>query len=280
MKQSVRVAGMLAVVAGVFTGGYLMGTAQETTPNAKPTSESIEPEVNRPKGNGQAAEAQVRRIVEAYIRENPQVILQSVQEYQRYGATRQIAETAEPYRAALQATEGVPLIGNPDASVKIVEFFDYRCPYCKTGYPVLRRILDEDPDVVLLPKQLPILGDGSDDDISRFAAKAALAAHRQGKFAPMHEGLISSEVPLTKDEVRAIAAGVGLDLAQLEADMAGDAVEEVLAESLSVAEAAGFLQAGTPGYYIGGEVMIGAGVDAYDRLRAMIDTARAQQTAE
>lgn len=280
MKQSVKAASMLVVVAGVFAGGYLVGSIQEEAPIAAPASEVKEPKMNLPALNGQAGEAEVRRIVEAYIKENPQVILQSVQEYQQYGATRQIAQTAQPYRSVLETTEGVPIIGNRDASVKIVEFFDYRCPYCKTGYPVLRRILDEDPDVVLLPKQLPILGDGSDEDISRFAAKAALAAHQQGKFAAMHEGLISSNVPLTKDEVRAIAAGVGLDLAQLEEDMAGDVVEQALAESLSVAEAAGFLQSGTPGYYIGGEVMIGAGADAYERLRAMVDAARAQQATE
>lgn len=219
-------------------------------------------------------EAEVRRIVEAYIIENPTVIMRSVDDYQRGGFVRQIEVQAEPYLAALQQPKDAPILGDSAAEVKIIEFFDYQCPHCKSNYSVLQRLLAEDPTIALMPKFLPILGDGSENDMSLYAAHAAEAVRLQGKFASFHEALMASQLPLSRDNISQIAASVGVDVVQMVQDLASEQVERTVAESKLIADEIGMSQAGTPGYIIGGKVMIGAAPDSYERLKAMIEAAR------
>lgn len=219
-------------------------------------------------------EAEVRRIVEAYIIENPTVIIRSVDDYQRNGFVRDMEQRAVPFLAHLETMEGAAQMGAEAPEVKIIEFFDYQCPHCKANYPVLERLLAEDPTITLLPKHLPILGDGSENDMSLHAARAAEAARLQGKFPEFHHGLMGREAPLTREAIAAVAAEVGLDMDAFNRDIASEAVATAVAESRSVAEDIGILNAGTPGYIVGGKVMIGAGPDSYDRLKAMVEEAR------
>jgi len=219
-------------------------------------------------------EAAVRRIVEAYIKENPVVIMQSVNDFQQNGQLRQIEARAEPYLAVLQKTEGSAVVGADSAQVKIIEFFDYQCPHCKANYGVLQQLLAEDSSVALMPKYLPILGDGSDNDMSLYGARAAEAARLQGKFVPFHEALMQSQLPLSRESVEAVALRVGIDIIRFNHDVRSEQVAEAIAASRAIADEIGISQAGTPGYIVGGKVMIGAAPDSYDRLKAMIEAAR------
>lgn len=219
-------------------------------------------------------EAGVRRIVEAYIVENPVVIMRSVEDYQRNGFLRDIEARAEPFIDHLESLEGAARLGAAAPEVTIVEFFDYQCPHCKANYPVLERLLAEDPTIALLPKHLPILGDGSENDMSLYAARAAEAARLQGKFAPFHAGLMARETPLTRESVLAVAQDIGLDTAAFLAAIESPEVAAVVAQSRDIAADIGVMNAGTPGYIVGGKVMIGAAPDAYERLKAMIEEAR------
>ncbi len=219
-------------------------------------------------------EAAVRQIVEAYIVENPTVILQSLDDYQRNGFLGDMETRAQPFVAHLEKLDGASIVGPSNPEVKIIEFFDYQCPHCKANYTVLRRLLDEDPTLALMPKHLPILGDGSASDMSLLGARAAEAARLQGKFAAFHEGLMAREAPLTRAVVLAVAEAIGLDMKLFNQAVASDAVAAAVEESRAIAKDIGIMQAGTPGYIIGGKVMIGAGSDAYERLKELVETAR------
>jgi hypothetical protein len=54
---------------------------------------------------------------------------------------------------------------------------------------------------------------------SQFAARAALASRRQGKYAPFHNALMQATEQVTEESVMEIAREVGLDVEQLRADM-------------------------------------------------------------
>lgn len=264
------------VICVVFVGGLgagyaLFAPAAEYQPVPEQSLAAVPVETAHV---GAMDEAEVRRIVEAYIRENPVVIMQSVSEYQQFGQLREMAARAEPYMAMMQETDGAGVVGRTDAAVKIIEFFDYQCPHCKANYSVLQRLLDEDQSVALMPKYLPILGDGSDNDMSLYAARAAEAARLQGKFAPFHEAMIESQLPVSREGVLQIAEAVGLDTERWLSDLASPEVAQVINESRALADEIGISQAGTPGYIIGGQVMIGAAPDSYERLKAMIEAAR------
>ena len=261
------IASFFAIFAGGLVAGYLAFGANSPDAEKPIAAASVA-------AAGPIDEASVRRIVEAYIIENPAVIMRSVDDYQRGGSMLQIEAQAQPYLAALLKPEGAGILGDPDAEVKIIEFFDYQCPHCKANYGVLRRLLAEDPTVALMPKFLPILGDGSENDMSLYSARAAEAARLQGKFAAFHEALMASRIPLSREGISGVAESVGLDVPKMVQDITSEQVVRVVAEARAVADEIGISQMGTPGYIIGGKVMIGAAPDSYERLKAMIEAAR------
>ena len=118
--------------------------------------------------------------------------------------------------------EGVPVKGNPNAPVAIVEFVDYECPHCKFVQPVLRQILEEYPEEVKVYFKNYPLGTHTN---ARQAAEAAMAAHKQGKFWPFSDKVWANSDALTPAVLERIAKEVGLDVDQWRADAASPATQ-------------------------------------------------------
>ena len=89
-----------------------------------------------------------------------------------------------------------PIAGNPKGNVTVVEFFDYQCSHCMSMAPVIAAIIQANPNVRVVFKDLPIRG-----AMSEFAARAALAANKQGKYYSLNHALLSANQPLTEDFV-------------------------------------------------------------------------------
>jgi protein-disulfide isomerase len=140
----------------------------------------------------------------------------------------------------------VPILGNKMARITVAEFFDYRCPYCRTMQPVLQELLARRNDVRLALREWPIFGGAS-----IYAAKVALAANWQGRFPEVHAALFA--LPRTMDEaaIRQAAAGAGVDITRLDVDMANRAhdLDTALGDNTVMAHALGFQ--GTPGFVVG-----------------------------
>jgi protein-disulfide isomerase len=140
----------------------------------------------------------------------------------------------------------IPALGNPDGDITIVEYFDYRCPYCKKISPVLDQVLKDDAKVRLVLKDWPILGDPSG-----YAARLVQAAKYQDKYEAAHRALIGHGGRLTEAVIEQALAGAGLDVARLKADLAANkpAIEALLKRNNDQAEAFGFR--GTPAFVVG-----------------------------
>ncbi len=132
----------------------------------------------------------------------------------------------------------------------VVEFFDYNCPYCKRAMPEIDALLAEDGNIRLVLREWPILSEGS-----AIAARAALAARKQNKYAELHNALMGARAKLDEQSVLRIAGEVGLDVEQLKVDMQSPEVEEHIATSLRLAEALGFN--GTPSFVVGDQLIPG-----------------------
>jgi protein-disulfide isomerase len=140
----------------------------------------------------------------------------------------------------------IPAAGNPDGDITIVEWFDYNCPYCRKIEPELRQLVQDDGKVRLVLKDWPILG-----DVSKVAARMALAAKYQGKFLAAHEAMIGVSSRLTEPRIRELLAGAGVDMNRLNRDLATNAkaIAAILARNNDQAEAFGFR--GTPSFIVG-----------------------------
>lgn len=219
-----------------------------------------------------AERAKIERVLEEYLMENPEIVVKAIRELQRRQTLAQMLPTIQMYRDYLEREQGAPVLGNPNGDVTIVEFFDYRCSFCRRHFPAVMKLVQEDGNIRLIPRQFPILDRPGEAAVSFMAAAAALAAHKQGKFEEFHLATMMSEGSLTEDRLYDIAAGVGLDVAQLKTDMRSKLVEKNIRNTLSIGQDIGF--DGTPGYIIGNDVVLGA--EGYDRLVEAVARARKQ----
>ena len=158
-----------------------------------------------------------------------------------------------------------PVGGNPHGDVSLVEFFDYRCPYCKQVEPSLEALLTQDPHLRFVYKEFPVLG-----PVSKTAARAALAARKQGKYAALHRALMALKGQIDDSVIFQTASGAGLDVAQLKRDMAAPEIDSDLKANFDLAEALDIR--GTPGFVIGDEIVPGA--VSLDELKQLIEAAR------
>lgn len=210
--------------------------------------------------------ADIEELVRAYILENPEIIREAIIKLQEKEVEEEQQLSRDSIAAAKDALENDPRdmsIGPKDAKVTIVEFFDYNCGFCKRATPWVENIADTyGDDVRIVFKELPILDDRT--KTSRLAARAALAAARQGKYAEMHFALME-EKRLSGDGIKEIAKDLGLDMRKYEADLADPSIDQHINDTLQLANRIPALT-GTPFFIVGDQFVAGANTERLDKL--------------
>lgn len=217
----------------------------------------------------------IEQVIQDYLIENPEIIAVAIRELQRRQTIARMGPAIEMYRDYLEGDPSAPVIGNPDGDVTIVEFFDYRCGFCRRHFPEVMRLVREDGNIRFVPKQFPILDREGQTPVSYLAARASIAAHKQGKFEQFHVAVMGAEGSITEDSLYDIAGRVGLDVVQLKKDMSDRLVIKSVQNTLAIGKDIGFT--GTPGYIIGEDVVQGA--EGYGRLVEAVARARAAKAA-
>ena len=213
----------------------------------------------------------IENIVRDYILKNPELIREASQLLQLKEAKakeEQIVANIKKFENEIYFDPNTPTNGNEKAEVSIVAFFDYNCGYCKSSLPTLKKLVAEDSSIRVVYKEYPIMGISS-----QLAAKAALAADRQGKYVEFHEALVSSE-EITESSIKKIAATIGLNYDKLQIDMNDARTNEYLSNNYGLATALNIQ--GTPAYIIGTQFIPGA-VD-FESLKKIIAKEKAKIT--
>jgi protein-disulfide isomerase len=194
--------------------------------------------------------AQIQEIVREYLIQKPEVIVEALQNYQRkqYEQAQQTMKKTQQdagrFAGQLFHQANDPVIGNPQGKITVVEFFDYQCPHCADMAPVIVDILKANPDLRIVFKEFPIRG-----ALSEFAARAALAANKQGKYAVFQHELLSVKEPLTEALILKKAGDVGLNVDQLKKDMNDPSIQNQLKANNKLAQDLQLF--GTPAFFIG-----------------------------
>lgn len=210
----------------------------------------------------------IESIIHDYLMKNPQVLidaLHAAEDKLKRDADATASRSVAEHRKEILDDPATPVAGNPKGGVSVVEFFDYRCPYCKEAEPSLDKLLTQDHQLRFVYKEFPILGPASVT-----AAHAALAAQRQGKYQAFHTAMMAARGNINDDTVYQVAGSVGLDVARLKRDMASPEVAEALKANLELADVLEIH--GTPAFIIGNKVV--PGVVDLDALQKMIADAR------
>lgn len=198
--------------------------------------------------------AEIGEIVREYLLKNPEIlrdVFQELDRRQREGETALGSEQIAKNATEIFHSKHDLVVGDPRGDMTLVEFFDYNCGYCQKSMADVRKLIESDPKLRVVFKELPILGPGS-----VFAAKASIAAMKQGKFQEFHEALF--EFKGRKDEASfvAIAKSVGIDVDRMAKDMNAPEVAAIIERNV---ELAGKINInGTPAFVIGTELIPGA----------------------
>jgi protein-disulfide isomerase len=198
----------------------------------------------------------IETVLREYLLKNPSIIREASQALQQQ-EEREKQERAKAglktFNAEIYSDQDSPSVGNPKADVTVVVFFDYNCGYCKGTVPELENLVKQDPSLRLIYKEYPILGAQS-----LIAARAALAASRQGKYVEFHRALMASQA-IDIAVVKAISVRLGLNYAKLRQDMDDPQLTESLQRNIRLANSLEIN--GTPAYIVGGRLIPGA-IDA------------------
>ncbi len=204
----------------------------------------------------------VQRIVKDYLKDHPEILRDALTEL----ITKRAPAAARPApadrkaaidgnAAALFNSPRQVVLGKPDGRVTLVEFFDYNCGYCRRALSDTLVLLQEDRDLRIVLKELPILGAASTE-----AAGVAVAVRMQDrtgeKYLAFHRRLLGGRGPADRASALAAAREEGLDMARLERDLSSEEVRLTLEENAALARAVGIK--GTPAYVIGDTVVAGA----------------------
>jgi protein-disulfide isomerase len=205
-----------------------------------------------------AQRGEIERVLHDYLIAHPEVLQEATAELEK----RQNAAETEKHKTAVkqhaQALFSSPrqvVLGNPQGDVTFVEFFDYNCGYCKRAMDDMLTLLKDDSKLKVVLKEFPVLGPGSVE-----AAQVAVAVRMQDKtgkkYLEFHQKLLGGRGQADKTHALAVAKDIGLNMTQLEKDMASPEVKSTMQENFKLAEALGLN--GTPSYVIGSDVVIGA----------------------
>lgn len=217
-----------------------------------------------------AQRADIEGVVKNYLLAHPEVIKEALIELQRKEKAEELAArakiVADPASKLFESPNHA-VVGNPNGKVTVVEFFDYNCGFCKRALDDLSRLIKADPNLRVVLKDFPVLGQKSVE-----AAQVAIAVRKQikgDKFFEFHQKLLNQKGQIGRAEGLAVAKSMGLDMTKLAADMEEPSVREAIAETLALGDSLGLT--GTPSYVVGKEVVVGA--VGYDELKQHVDAA-------
>ena len=189
--------------------------------------------------------------VEQTLLDNPEIIVKAMQKYEenlREQALAGAQKLIEDNLDAINNDAATPFVGAAEAQMVVVEFYDYSCGYCHRVFPELKNVMAGNTDVKYVFKPLTFVS-----PISEYAARAAFAANKQGKFIEVHNAMFEFGGQLTEAAIDEIAMQQGLDMAKFKADMNSQEVSDELA---AVSDLANKIQInGVPALIINGKMV-------------------------
>lgn len=244
---------MRRIIGSIAAIGFLIGTVSPVFADGISPAQKIEFE----------------KLVHDYLLEHPEILRDMSNKLE--ANDKLAADTARNTTLTTQAKEIFhnpidAVVGNPKGDVTIVEFMDYNCGWCKKSVTEMQALVAKDKNVRVVMKEFPIFGEGSE-----YAARAALASVKQGKYWEFHQAMFASEGKITTEVVDQIAKEHGLDVVKMKVDMKASEIDAAIRKNQALAQALALT--GTPGFIVDDKLI--PGYTELANLQTMLATTRA-----
>jgi protein-disulfide isomerase len=201
---------------------------------------------NEPAQLATSDRAAVEAVVREYILNHPEILPQAMQNLQ----LRENEKLLETVRDVVEKPFPGAVLGNPEGKVTLVEFTDFACGYCRQSVPEVEALIAANPDLRVVVRELPIIAPESED-----AARWALAAAKQGRYAQFHRAMFAAGRPDTAT-IEAAAKTAGLDMEKARKAITDPKIDKEIASNLELARKLGL--SGTPSWVVGKHMLFGA----------------------
>ena len=228
------------LLAGLGAAGGWWWESSRTAPEGSVEARLAEAGID---ANGKAA---IESVVRDYILAHPEILPEAMNRLQANGAAKQIAAQ----RDRIETPFAGAVLGNPQGTITLVQFTDYACTYCRQSVGDVAALLAAHPDLRVVVRELPILSPASEQ-----AARMALSAAGQGRYAAFHEAMFAGEKP-SPGTIAAAAQKAGVDGGIATPVATSAQVTNELAGNVALAKELGIT--GTPAWVIGDKLLIGA----------------------
>lgn len=244
---------MRRLTALIATLGFLMGTAAPSYADGFSVAQKVE----------------LEKLVHDYLLQHPEILREMSSKLE--ANDKLAADTARNSVLSSQAKAIFhnpidAVVGNAKGDITIVEFMDYNCSWCKKSVKEIQSLVGSDKNVRVVMKEFPIFGEGSE-----YAARAALASVKQGKYWQLHQALFASEGKVTVGVVDQIAGEQGIDVAKMKVDMRLPEIDAAVKANQAMAQALALT--GTPAFIVDDKLI--PGYSDLANLQAMLAQSRA-----
>ena len=208
-------------------------------------------------------EKQIKNIIEKYILENPEIIIESLEKFTANQKKKEKASIVSILNNFYDSKiyESLPRIGNLDSKLIIVEFIDYNCGYCRKTLPTIAKLIKNFDNIQIIFIDYPILSESSEA-----AARASLAANEQNAYFEYHTILLNNKKSINEDVLYKIAKELSLDIEKFKKDMSSEKIKNNIIKNVKFANSLKIR--GTPTFIIGQQILPGA--YDYEKLKKII----------
>ena len=218
-----------------------------------------------------AKRSEINELIKNYILENPEIIIEAIEIFQKkqsLNAIKKEKEIIKSLSGELYNDTNSYFFENEDSKLKIVEFIDYNCGYCKKNHEIMMNILNMNNDIKYIIKELPILGESS-----LLASKFAIIIYLiDGPkiYKKFYDSLMGHNTQLNFEILKKISEKVGSSIKDFNSHINKDRVKNVILKNLNLADKLSI--DGTPTFIIEDNVF--RGFISFDQLQEIIDSLR------
>ena len=208
-------------------------------------------------------EQEIQSIIEKYILENPEIIIESLEKFTANQKEKEEENFVNILNNFYEAKlyKALPRIGNKESQLMIIEFIDYNCGYCKKTLPTISELMKNFENIQIVFIDFPILSESSE-----IAARASLAASEQNAYFAFHSILLNNTQSINESFLYEVAKKLELDIEKFEKDMSSEKIKNTIIKNIKFANSLKIR--GTPTFIIGNQILPGA--YDYDKLRKII----------
>jgi len=245
-----HIIGKILIIVIIIIGALFIFKTIKTS-STKPVSIAVKQNDDVKK----CEEERVKEIIKNYLLETPEVIIESIENLQKRKVKESEAKVSnyiKDNKIDIENGQNFPTIGNKDGDITIVAFYDYACSYCKKGNVSLNELLQNDPQVKILFRPLPILGDASE-----YLAKTALAVYKINpeKFKAIHDELMKMR-NVSKESVEELLSKNDLKVEEVEEIADSPEVKNLITQNMQIAR--NLKIQGVPAYVINAKLIPGS----------------------